>query len=1049
MLLSLGLKNLRFLSSIIEISRRNSSSSNKFTDIQRRLRSLVLRSPYCPIRECVCVISCGGYKRDGEEIALIDEIFSELRKRVAGKVQKWREAIIELAHTDDCKWIARNEFKLIEEIVRYACLRLFSISSQNVIDVYSLLESWQPSGMQMIGIWGMPGVGKTTVAKEIFRRLAPGYDSCYFLQDFHLIYQTKGLTYLRDEFFSKLFGVENLLIDACDTKPSFMKDRFQSKTVLVVIDDVTNARDAEALVGGFDWFSHGHLIILTSRNRQVLVQCNVKELYKIQNLFQYQSSQFLSLCAPGQYESMLNSELVRYASGIPLVLSVLGSFVRNQFTEKEHLQMLRQIPPTEIQDAFRRSFDGLNENEKNIFLDLASFFRGDNRNHVIQILDGCGFFTELGIYGLIDESLIDPLDDKIEMSNVFQDMGRFVVCEESKEPGKRSRLWDGNEIAKVLRNNSGTEAVEGIFMDMSNLKCKLGPTIFERTYRLRLLKLHCSTSGNHCNLCLPQGLNSLPDELRLLHWESYPLRSLPRHFNPKNLVELNMPYSKMEKLWKGTKNLEKLKKIRLSHSRQLTKIPRLSKALNLEHIDLEGCTSLVKVTSSIHHLDKLVFLNLRDCSRLRSLPVMIHLESLEFLDLSGCSDLEDIQDFSPNLKELYLAGTAIREMPSSIENLTKLVTLDLENCDKLLHLPPGISNLKAMVTLKLSGCSKLKRVPNLDAISLIGSDRLNTEQQVLEPLVHHSAIQESMLDVCETLDKLQFRLEIQIRQQNWAWFTITPQPLSIFHFLASRFYALVSLFLSNACLMDIPEEICELPTVNALDFGGNSISKIPESIRLLPRLHSLSLRHCKNLKSLPELPQSLELLNVHGCVSLKSVPWRFKQLLMHCTFSNCFKLSPEVFRGFLAKSLCIVENMKRDRHQKLITEPAFSICVPASEDLKSSTDVFASEVEFEFCPVDSQNEVLDDNCEVKGCGVYVITDASGDMSLVKKRFSPIKRERSGKKLLSSSMDPGAFSSGREPLPRFKRGRYRRSVESAILKLRKRKREESFSTSNQS
>lgn len=99
----------------------------------------------------------------------------------------------------------------------------------------------------------------------------------------------------------------------------------------------------------------------------------------------------------------------------------------------------------------------------------------------------------------------------------------------------------------------GTEAVEGIFLDMSDLTCELSPTIFERTYRLRLLKLHCSTSGYHCNLYLPQGLYSLPDELRLLHWESYPLISLPRHFNPKNLVELNMPYSKMEKLWKGTK----------------------------------------------------------------------------------------------------------------------------------------------------------------------------------------------------------------------------------------------------------------------------------------------------------------------------------------------------------------------------------------------------------------------------------------------------------------------------------------------------------------
>ena len=70
--------------------------------------------------------------------------------------------------------------------------------------------------------------------------------------------------------------------------------------------------------------------------------------------------------------------------------------------------------------------------------------------------------------------------------------------------------------------------------------------------RLRLLKLHYPTSENDCKVSLPEGLLSLPDELRLLHWERYPLESLPGNFNPENLVELNMPYSNLTKLWEGT-----------------------------------------------------------------------------------------------------------------------------------------------------------------------------------------------------------------------------------------------------------------------------------------------------------------------------------------------------------------------------------------------------------------------------------------------------------------------------------------------------------------
>ncbi|XP_019056468.1 PREDICTED: probable WRKY transcription factor 19, partial [Tarenaya hassleriana] len=104
--------------------------------------------------------------------------------------------------------------------------------------------------------------------------------------------------------------------------------------------------------------------------------------------------------------------------------------------------------------------------------------------------------------------------------------------------------------------------------------------------------------------------------------------------------------------------------------------------------------------------------------RLQTLPAMVNLKSLEVLNLSGCSELENIQDFSENIREIYLSGTAIREVPSSIENLSKLAILDLENCKRLQHLPMGVSYLKSLGTLKLSGCSNLVGLQNLDALYL-------------------------------------------------------------------------------------------------------------------------------------------------------------------------------------------------------------------------------------------------------------------------------------------------------------------------------------------
>ncbi|XP_019057328.1 PREDICTED: protein SUPPRESSOR OF npr1-1, CONSTITUTIVE 1 [Tarenaya hassleriana] len=859
----------------------------------------------------------------------------------AEQVHKWRTAIIETASVDGYEWTKGNHFTLVKKIVRNACLRLYSRTSENLTNILSLLEHSQTSDMHTVGIWGMAGIGKTTIATEIFEILAPRYDSCYFLQDFHQSCQKKGLNSLRDDFFSKIFGEENLGMAASSIKPSFMRNMFQHKRVLIILDDVSNAGDAEALVGGFGWLSPGHMVILTSRNRQVLIRCNVEEPYEVLRLSEYESFRLSK-----QYlteETYPISDIMNYANGIPLALLVSCSSSSKQQTNnmREHVQELRKNPPPEIQKAFERSFDGLDENEKNIFLDLACFFRGENRDHVVQLLDACGFFTDLGICGLIDESLITLLHDRIEMQIIFEDMGRFVVLKEDKEPGKRSRLWDADDIADVLTSNSGTEAIEGIFLDASNLRCEFHPTVFNSMYSIRLIKFYYSTSGNQCNLCLPQGLESLPDELRLLHWENYPLKSLPQEFNPENLVELNLPHSEIENLWEGTKDLGKLKMIRLSHSRQLSKIPKLSKALNLEHIDVEGCTGLVKVSSSIQYLGKLIVLNLKGCSRLQTLPAMVNLKSLEVLNLSGCSELENIQDFSENIREIYLSGTAIREVPSSIENLSKLAILDLENCKRLQHLPMGVSYLKSLGTLKLSGCSNLVGLQNLDALYLrclqhLDATKTTTMEESSHLFSHHSAIKESKLDGSQFFQNsfaLQFRSDTantyltygageehvaafkysSIQESSYlTLYSLGRLPSSILYSLALRLYALACLSLPNACLLDIPADIFCLPSLRKLDLSGNGFSQLPESIKQFSKLEVLLLSYCKNLTALPsELPQSLEILDVHGCTSLESFPsYLLPSIWILDLSGNGFSRLPESIKEFSKLEVLLLRDCK-------------------------------------------------------------------------------------------------------------------------------------------
>ena len=98
---------------------------------------------------------------------------------------------------------------------------------------------------------------------------------------------------------------------------------------------------------------------------------------------------------------------------------------------------------------------------------------------------------------------------------------------------------------------------------MSQLKFDASPNVFDKMCNLRLLKFYFSELIENHGVSLPQGLEYLPTKLRLLHWEYYPISSLPQCFDPKNLIELNMPNSCVKKLWKDKKVMFKITATRL------------------------------------------------------------------------------------------------------------------------------------------------------------------------------------------------------------------------------------------------------------------------------------------------------------------------------------------------------------------------------------------------------------------------------------------------------------------------------------------------------
>lgn len=120
---------------------------------------------------------------------------------------------------------------------------------------------------------------------------------------------------------------------------------------------------------------------------------------------------------------------------------------------ESEIAKLRQSPNREIFEILKVSYDGLEDNEKAIFLDIACFFKGMDKDVVIKILEACDFNPVIGVQVLIEKSLISIENNKMQMHALLQSMGEEVVRQQSVKPNRRSRLWSYKDVIEVLAGN--------------------------------------------------------------------------------------------------------------------------------------------------------------------------------------------------------------------------------------------------------------------------------------------------------------------------------------------------------------------------------------------------------------------------------------------------------------------------------------------------------------------------------------------------------------------------------------------------------------------
>ncbi|XP_023767542.1 disease resistance protein RPV1 [Lactuca sativa] len=854
---------------------------------------------------------------------------------------KWRDALREAA--DLAGWELKSaayghEAKFIQKIVEEISLELrainFSIDEKLVgmeTRINNILSSLGSAfdDVCMIGIKGMGGGGKTTLARAVFDQISFQFEGASFVENVREVSKASlfGLKSLQNQILSDVFNDRAISVSSVYDGKNIMKRRMCRKKILLVLDDVDHIEQLEALAGETNWFKPGSRIIITTRDEQVLVAHGVKSIHKVLLLLDDEAICLFSRYAfgrvipnPGYKE--LSQQVVHYAAGLPLTLKVLGSFLcsKNELEWIDTLERLKTIPLMGTLKKLEISYISLEEDYKELFLNVACLMKGWPKTCALIALESCGFHARNGLRVLEQKSLVtvDP-NGHLGMHDHIEELGKNIVRRSHPDkPNKHSRLWIAHEIEDILANKLGTEATRYINVNTWHLSADIVLKGLKKMKELRFLEVSAIgvIDASRCG-CFHRNwkFNKL-NNLRYLSWNRCPLWSLPKTFQGDNLVALEMTHSIFVQLWEGKKRkvLNKLRFLDLSYSS--LKTLDLGLTPNIETLNLNRCFSLVELHMP-NGCSKLITVNL-SWSMLRTLDLGSAL-NLELLDLTGCADLVEIQmPFrSPNLSSIKLANSKLRTLdigltPNlkyfdlercydleevhmadkclkltyldvSYSKLRKLdlrltpnlETLDLENCNDMeeLHIANGC--LKKLVYLNLNRCLRFKsfRFCIESVASLNKDDSSCCEDKSLEV----GSLAELHL-IVESLERCPIHPDTNLPKFQFACFYKEDKPL-----LTRNLEKLISVglcacmnnetFSRSICglqhlkklklegsILEAPKDLDQLEYLEELDLSYTEIKNLPDTICMFKLLKSLKVKSCWNLEKLPKDLGRLECL---------------------------------------------------------------------------------------------------------------------------------------------------------------------------------------------
>ena len=123
----------------------------------------------------------------------------------------------------------------------------------------------------MVGIHGLGGIGKTTIAKAVYNRIVDHFEGSCLLENVRENSRTNdGIIQLQENLLSKILWDKHLKVDSLAEGFNMIQERLHSKRILLILDDMDKSKQIENLLGSCDWFVLGSRVIITTRDEHLV-----------------------------------------------------------------------------------------------------------------------------------------------------------------------------------------------------------------------------------------------------------------------------------------------------------------------------------------------------------------------------------------------------------------------------------------------------------------------------------------------------------------------------------------------------------------------------------------------------------------------------------------------------------------------------------------------------------------------------------------------------------------------------------------------------------